>query len=306
MELLYSLEVFVKLAEVGSFTKAADAMQMSRPQATLAIQDLERSIGARLFHRTTRKVSLTVEGEAFYDRAKEILGEVASATTMFGSAGGPIRGRLRIDLPSVFGQLGFLKSLTDFSEKYPEIELTLGVTDRLIDLVAEGVDCTLRIGDLASSSLVARRIGAVRMVTCAAPSYLERMGVPQSLDDLSAHRAVKFLSGDNKRTLPWAFSLNGEESSMTPKGMVSVNESNAFVQCGVAGFGILQLPGFMVVRELAEGTLVEVLAEFRPKSRPVSLLYPSRTHVAPQVNAFAEWLRERFPMLEASWIEPAP
>jgi DNA-binding transcriptional LysR family regulator len=158
------MEVFVKVAEVGSFTKAADALEMSRPQATLTIQELEKSIGARLFHRTTSKVSLTADGEAFYDRAKEVLGNVAMEA--------------RVD-----------------------------------------------------------RSGA------------------------------------------------------------------ACAQCGVAGFGMIQLPGFLVVREMAEGTLVEVLKPFRPKPRPVSLLYPSRTHVAPQVNAFADWLRTRFPALQSEWIE---
>lgn len=304
MELLYSMEVFVKLAEVGSFTKAADAMELSRPQATLAIQELEQNIGARLFHRTTRKVSLTAEGEAFYDRAKEILGNVATATTMFGSQGAPIRGRLRIELPSVLGQLQFLELLTEFSAKFPNIELALGVTDRLVDLVAEGADCAIRIGELASSSLVGRRISAVKMLTCASPVYLQRFGVPQTLDDIGSHWGVKFLSGESRRALPWQFANDGQDVSVTPKGHISVNESNAYVQCGVAGFGMIQLPGLMVVRELAEGTLVEVLSQFRPKSRPVSLLYPSRTHIAPQVNAFADWLRQRFPALQPDWIEP--
>jgi len=295
--------VFVKVAEAGSFTKAADALEMSRPQATLTIQELEKSLGARLFHRTTRKVTLTAEGEAFYDRAKDILGSVASASTMFGSQGGPIRGRLRIELPSVFGQLRFIDLLSEFSDQYPEIELALGVTDRLVDLVAEGVDCAIRIGDLASSGLVGRRIGAVRMLMCAAPSYLARFGTPQTLEDLGSHWGVKLLSGESRRTLPWQFERGGQSIAVTPKGRTSVNESHAYVQCGAAGFGLIQLPGFMVVRELADGTLVEVLAPFRPKPRPVSLLYPSRTHVAPQVNAFADWLRERFPSLQAEWIE---
>ncbi|CAN7515846.1 LysR family transcriptional regulator [Rhizobacter sp. LjRoot28] len=303
MELLQSMEVFVKLAEVGSYTKAADAMQMSRPQATLVIQELERQIGARLLHRTTRKVTLTSEGEAFYDRAKDILGSVATATAMFGSAGGPVRGRLRIDLPSVFGQLPFFESLNDFAALYPEIELGLGVTDRLVDLVAEGIDCAIRIGDLTNSTLVARRIGAVKMVTCAAPAYLERMGTPESLADLNAHRGVKFMSGESRRPLPWLFKDAGQETSVNAIGRVSINESHAYVQCGVAGFGIVQLPGFMVDRELASGALVEVLQEFRPSARPVSLLYPSRTHVAPQVNVFAAWIRTSFPKLRPEWIE---
>lgn len=300
MELLNSMEVFVKLAEVGSFTKAAEAMQMSRPQATLVIQELERNLGARLLHRTTRKVRLTTEGEAFYERAKEILGNVATATSMFGRIGGSIRGRLRIDLPSVFGHPRFIEALTEFSDSYPDIEIALGVTDRLVDLVAEGVDCALRLGDLASSSMVGKRVGAVTMLTCASPDYLKKMGTPLSLDDLSAHWGVTFLSGENRRPLPWLFSDSGEEKAVIAKGRISVNESNVYVQCGIAGFGIIQLPGFMVDQELVDGSLVEILRPFRPQAKQVSLLYPSRTHVAPQVKAFAEWLVTKFPNLQTA------
>ena len=303
MEMLHAMEVFVKVAEVGSFTNAADAMEMSRPQASLTIQALEKSLGARLFHRTTRSVTLTAEGEVFYDHAKDILGSVSTATTLFGQRGRPVRGRLRIDLPSVFGQLGFVSALTEFAERHPDIELALGVTDRLVDLVAEGVDCAIRIGELTSSSLVARRMGALRMLTCAAPSYLQRMGTPQSVEEVSTHGGVKFLSGMSRRALPWQFSVDGEDTPVTPKGQVSVNETHAYVQCGVAGFGLIQLPGFVVGRELAEGTLVEVLRPFRPRARPVSLLYPSRTHVAPQVKVFADWLHQRFAQLQPDWME---
>lgn len=302
MELLNAMEVFVTVAEVGSFTKAADALQLNRPQATLAIQELEASLGARLLHRTTRKVSLTTEGEAFYERAKDILANVSAATSMFGGQGGALRGRLRIDMPAVFGQGVFMGALAEFTERHPDIELAIGVTDRLVDLVAEGVDCAVRIGELASSSLVAKRVGGVVQITCASPHYLKRMGAPSSLEDLVAHRGVQFLSGVNKRPLPWRFSEQGVERDIGVKGKVSVNDTNAYVQAGVAGFGILQLPGFMVGRELADGSLVEVLPAHRPKVRPVSVVYPSRSHVAPQVSAFVDWFSERFATLHPTWL----
>lgn len=303
MELLNAMEVFVKLAEVGSFTKAAEALDMNRPQATLAIQELERNLGARLLHRTTRRVRLTTEGELFYDRAKEILGDVAVATTMFGRTGDAIRGRLRVDLPSVFGSAFFVEALSEFSEAYPNIELAIGVTDRLVDLVAEGVDCAIRLGELTNSTLIGRRIGAVKMVTCASPGYLEKNGVPQSLEDLSAHWGVNFQSGVNRRPLPWLFAEHGEEKSVLPKGHISVNETNTYVQCGLAGFGMIQLPGVMVDAELRSGSLIEVLTDFRPKTKPISLVYPTRTHVAPQVSAFSDWLASRLTQLQPKWIE---
>lgn len=303
MELLQSMQLFARLAELGSFTRAADAMQIGRPQVTRAIQALEISLGVRLFQRTTRTVRLTSEGEQFYERVKTILGEVADATAMFSSPGSTLRGRLRIDIPTALSQPGLIEGLRAFSTRYPAIDLTLGVTDRTVDLVAEGVDCALRIGELPSSSLVASRIGLATMVTCAAPRYLKEHGEPQTLEDLSAHRGVTFLSGQNQRSLAWQFMDGGREQSHITRQGITVNESNAYVECGVAGFGILQAPGITLDRFLADGTLVEVLREFRPRPRPVSVLYPSRSHLAPQVEAFVCWVREQFPRLYGHWLE---
>lgn len=303
MELLKAMQIFARLAELGSFTKTAEAMQLGRPQVTRDIQELETSLGVRLFQRTTRNVRLTYEGEQFYERAKEILGDVAGATAMFGRPGAAMRGRLRVDIPTAFAQPEFIASLKDFATLYPEIELALGVTDRTVDLVAEGVDCALRIGDLPNSSLIARRIGQATMITCAAPSYLRAHGEPKVLGDLVEHQGVTFLSGQNNRPLPWHF-LNGtSEHTYVSRRGITVNESNAYVECGVAGFGILQAPGITLDRYLTDGSLIEVLRTYRPRPRPVSVLYPSRSHLAPQVHAFVEWLRERFPDPYGHWLE---
>ncbi|WP_256673681.1 MULTISPECIES: LysR substrate-binding domain-containing protein, partial [unclassified Pseudomonas] len=251
-------------------------VQAGRPHVTRTIQDLEASLGVRLFQRTTRKVKLTAEGERFYERVKEILATIAETTSMFDRSGPTLRGRLRIDIPTAFSQRSFMESLRKFKEAFPEIELALGVTDRTVDLVAEGIDCVFRIGDLPDSSMVAREIGAATMVTCASPGYLQACGAPITLQDLADHQCVSFLSGQNNRPLPWHFSVDGEDRPHTPHGGITVNESNAYVQCGVAGFGIVQAPGIAVETFLASGELVEVLRAFRPKPRLVSVLYPSR------------------------------
>jgi len=303
MELLQSMQVFAKLAELGSFTKAADAMQIGRPQVTRSIQELEASLDVRLFQRTTRRVTLTAEGEQFHKRVTEILASIAEATTMFVRTGAAVRGRLRIDIPSAFSQIGFIESLREFTQSHPEIELVLGVTDRAVDLVAEGVDCALRIGELPDSSLVAIRVGMATMVTCAAPSYLRKCGEPRTLQALGVHRGVNFLSGQDNRPLPWKFLEDGTERAFVSGRGILVNDSNAYVQCGVAGFGILQAPGITLDQYLASGALIEVLRAYRPRPRPVSVLYPSRSHLAPQVQAFIEWLRRRFPLLFRSWLE---
>ncbi|WP_225923502.1 LysR family transcriptional regulator [Pseudomonas vlassakiae] len=303
MELLQSMQVFTRLAELGSFTRAADAMQIGRPQVTRAIQELETSLGVRLFQRTTRTVRLTPEGEKYYARATQILADVAAASTMFSSPGSTLRGRLRVDIPTAFSQPALIERLKAFSDLHPAIELALGVTDRTVDLVAEGVDCVLRIGPLPSSSLVAARIGMATMVTCAAPRYLREHGEPKSLEELSAHLGVTFISGQNQRPLAWHFMDAGQEHSFISRQGITVNESNAYVQCGVAGFGLLQAPGIVLERFLADGTLTEVLQAYRPPPRPVSVLYPSRSHLAPQVEAFVCWVREQLPRLYGQWLE---
>ncbi len=305
MELLQSMQVFAHVAELGSFTKAADAAQLGRPQITRAIQDLEASLGVRLFQRTTRKVRLTTEGEQFYQRVVGILVSVAETTSMFARSGASLRGKLRIDIPTAFSQPAFIASLLAFSDSHPEVEMALGVTDRTVDLVAEGVDCVIRIGDLPDSSLIARRIGMATMVTCAAPAYLQAHGAPATPDDLAAHRGVSFLSGQSHRPLPWQFLQDGQDISYVSRHGIIVNESNAYVQCGVAGFGVLQAPGITLERYLADGSLVEVLDQYRPRARPVSVLYPSRSQLAPQVKAFVDWLSQRFPRLYSRWLEQA-
>ncbi|MDQ0654901.1 LysR family transcriptional regulator for bpeEF and oprC [Pseudomonas cedrina] len=303
MELLQSMRVFVRLAESGSFTKVAEATQTGRPYITRSIQELEASLGVRLFHRTTRKVNLTAEGERFYERVKCILADISNTTSMFDASGAMLQGRLRVDIPSAFSQRSFIESLKTFTATFPDIELIMGVTDRTVDLVAESIDCVLRIGELPDSSMVARHIGAVEMVTCAAPGYLKERGEPKTLDELVDHRGVNFLSGQSNRPLPWYFRTKGADQPFTCRGAITVNESNAYVHCAMAGFGIIQAPGIIVDAALSSGELVEVLQPYRPARRKVSVLYPSRTHLAPQVQAFADWLREHFPALHPTWFK---
>lgn len=303
MELLQSMRLFARLAELGSFTKAAESLDIGRPQVTRYIQELETSLGVRLFQRTTRKVALTAEGERFYERVQEILADISAATSMFDRTGATLVGRLRVDIPTAFAQIEFIKILKEFTSTFPGINMVLGVTDRAVDLIGEGIDCALRIGDLPDSTLIARPIAMATMVTCAAPEYLNEHGEPETLDDLASHRGVNFLSGQSNRTLPWHFSVKGQDRAFVSNAGITVTESNAYVQCGVSGFGIIQAPGITVAEYLDSGVLVEILKPYRPAPRPVSVLYPSRTHLAPQVQVFVEWLQERFPQIHPDWLE---
>ena len=248
MDNLAGFTAFVQAAETRSFVAAGRVLGISASAVGKSIARLEARLGVRLFQRTTRTVRLTSEGEQFYERVKAILDEVAGATAMFSSPGSTLRGRLRVDIPTAFSQPGLIESLRAFSTLYPAIELALGVTDRTVDLVAEGVDCALRIGELPSSSLVARRIGMATMITCAAPQYLKEHGEPKTLEDLRAHRGVTFLSGQNQRPLAWQFMDGAREQSHISRQGITVNESNAYVECGVAGFGTIQAPGITLDR----------------------------------------------------------
>lgn len=303
MELLQSMRLFARLAELGSFTRAAESMDIGRPQVTRYIKELEKTLGVRLFHRTTRKVALTTEGKLFYERVQEILADISTATSMFDRSGATLEGRLRVDIPSAFAQQEFINSLKGFTDAFPGIKVVLGVTDRAVDLVGEGIDCALRIGDLPDSTLIARPVGMATMVTCAAPKYLQEHGEPLTIADLNAHRGVNFLSGQNNRTLPWHFSIKGTDQAFISNAGISVTESNAYVKCCVAGFGIIQAPGITVAEYLSSGALVEVLRPYRPTPRPVTVLYPSRTHLAPQVQVFVEWLQELLPQIHSEWLE---
>lgn len=303
MELLQSLRVFARLADLGSFTKTANAMQINRPHVTHIIQELEASLGVRLFHRTTRKVILTAEGEAFYGRVTDILNDIAEATSLFSANDENICGRLRIDLPVALAQSCFMASLRDFNRTYPNISLILGVTDRTIDLIAEGVDCVVRLGELPNTSMVGRRIGMAPLITCASPGYLLEFGNPATLDELARHQAVNYFSGASRKPLEWRFLVNGKERVINLRSGILVNDSAAYIEAGLAGFGILQALGVSVDHHISSGALVEVLPQYRPKPRPISVLYPSRMHLAPQVRAFVDWVTEYFPALHGNWLE---
>jgi LysR family transcriptional regulator, regulator for bpeEF and oprC len=304
MDFLQSMQIFVSVVDHGSFTKAAAAMRMARPSVSTAVQGLETDLGARLLHRTTRNTTLTAEGEHFYERATQILAEVAEAKTLYRSKGTP-RGRLRVDLPVALARPVIIPRLPEFAAQYPHIEIILGVSDQPVDLIADGIDCVVRLGGLQNSSLVARRIAHARMVNCAAPAYLERHGTPACIHDLRSHQAVHFFSGRDRRVIDWHYLVDNEERTIKMKPAISVNDTEAFLHAGLAGFGLMQALGITVEGHLASGELVEILPDVRPNPRPISVLYPSKAHLAPQVRAFIEWVSEAFTRSTGLWLDPA-
>jgi LysR family transcriptional regulator for bpeEF and oprC len=294
MDRLQAMQVFTRVVDTNSFTRAAETLDLPRASVTTIIQNLEAFLGTRLMHRTTRRLSLTPDGAAYYERCVRILADVEETEASFQSGNKKPHGKLRIDMPGSIGRLLVIPSLCEFHTRYPDIDLQLGLSDRPVDLLQEGVDCVVRVGALQDSSLVARRIGLFEGVTCAAPDYIERAGMPASLEDLDNHKAVNYFSSRTGRTLDWAFLVDGKEIEVKMKSIVSVNDADAYVTCGLEGFGLIQPALFMVLPHLRSGQLVEVLPELKPLPMPISAVYPHSRHLSPKVRVFVDWIAELF------------
>lgn len=289
MNMIEAMEIYVAVVEQGSYTRAAESLRLHRPALSKAIQNLEQELNVQLLHRTTRKIHVTPEGDEFYGRCKQLLADLSDTVAWF-SPDRPPRGKLRVDVPVTLAKAFIIPSLPRFRELYPEIELILGSSDHQVDLIAEGIDCAVRLGELDSSSLVARRIGTVSMVTCAAPSYLEQHGAPTALDDLNDHFAVNFLIDHRRQIMPWKFQIDGESQSVTLKSGIVVDDSEAFLCCGLAGLGILQGLRPSLQPHIESGELVEILPDLKTIPKPVSLLLTDRKYRSPKVRAFMDWL----------------
>ncbi|WP_319411311.1 LysR substrate-binding domain-containing protein [uncultured Cohaesibacter sp.] len=294
MDFIRQIGVFVTVAEQGSFARAAEALHMTRPAVSNAISDLEKSLGARLLHRTTRRTLLSGEGNMFLEHARGLLKDVERTRNLFGGTADQPRGRLRVEIPVALALPIIIPNLPQFSTRYPDIELMLGVSDQPADLLAEGIDCTLRIGPPPTGRLVGRTIGYIRLVTCASPAYLKAHGTPVKIDDLHHHSSVAYFSGRDRRIQPWLLCEDGEIRSVTVPSSIHVNDTAAFVACAVAGYGLIQATRPSILAQLRSGDLVEVLAGQQAKGRQISVLYPARDHLAPQVRAFIDWMIDLF------------
>ncbi|KAG8154622.1 putative multidrug efflux transcriptional regulator CeoR [Burkholderia catarinensis] len=294
MDRLQAMQVFTRVVDTSSFTKAAETLGLPRASVTTIIQNLEAFLGVRLMHRTTRRLSLTPDGAAYYERCVRILADVEETEASFQANNRKPHGKLRIDMPGSIGRLLVIPSLCEFHTRYPDIDLQLGLSDRPVDLLQEGVDCVIRVGALQDSSLVARRVGLFECVTVASPDYLERYGEPRTIEDLNDHKAVNYFSSRTGRTIDWSFLIDGKETEIKMNSIVSVNDADAYVTCGIEGFGLTQPPLFMVLPHLREGRLKEVLPGIKPLPMPISVVYPHSRHLSPKVRVFVDWIAEVF------------
>ncbi len=296
MDQLQAIRAFARVVEAGNFTRAADSLDM--PNATLSklVQELEAHLGVRLLQRTTRRVTVTPEGQDYYAKASRVLRDLEDIDSSFNIARSKPRGHLRIDVGGSTARDVLLPLLPDFLARYPDIRIDLGVSDRSVDLIGDNVDCVIRGGALDASSLVARSIGQASMVTCATPEYLRQNGIPAYPEELrNGHRLVSYLSPQNGRAVPFRFERNGERSELKIEHRIGVNESNAHLAACVAGLGIIQTFSYAAAGALRDGTLVEILADWRPAPYPFHVVYPQNRYVTHRLRVFIDWLVQCFP-----------
>lgn len=294
MDTLQAMRVFVRIVEAGSLTRAADSSGMSMPTVSKLLQTLEHHLGCKLMNRTTRKVSLTEDGHAYYQRCVNVLSEIDDMEASLSRAKVAPKGRLKINLPTALAKHLVIPALPEFVAQYPDIHIELGLTDRQVDVIGEGVDCVVRVGALADSGLVAKRIGSMTTCVCASADYLARYGTPMMIADLDQHVAVNYISGDTGRPRIWEFLVDGETKSVPMRGAVSVNDADAYVACVLAGLGLGKTALYLVEPYLRDGRLQEVLRPFNAKPRPVSLLYVPNRHLPQKLKLFIDWINALF------------
>lgn len=292
MDRFNAMRVFTRIVELGGFAKAADSLQLPRASVTILIKQLEAHLGVQLLQRTTRQVSPTLDGAAYYQRCVQLLTDLEETEAVFSASRQNPRGTLSIDMPTGIGRLIVIPALPAFTARYPQIELEIGLNDRTVDLIREGVDCVLRGGLALDESLVARPLAMMDQLTLASPGYLERFGTPSVLDDLAGHRMVEYVSSVSGKRFGLEFHDAGGLREVNLPKTVAVNSSEGYFAACEAGFGLIQAPYYHARRQLAQGTLMEVLPRHAPPTMALTALYPPHRQLSQRVRVFIDWLVE--------------
>ncbi|WP_250452115.1 LysR family transcriptional regulator [Caballeronia sp. ATUFL_M2_KS44] len=299
MDRFLAMKVFARVVESGSFSKAADALRLPPASVSRTLQALEAHLGARLLNRTTRSISITEDGEAYYERCVRVLGEVDDMEASLSHSKLSPKGNVKVSLPQVMAKSTIIPALPEFFAAYPDIGVELLLTDRQVDLVEDAVDCVVRVGAIGDVGLVAKRIGAYTQITCASPGYIERYGEPQTLDDLDRHLAVGYVLNKSGRVRNWEFVVDGEARSIALKHKIAVNDGDSYIACGLAGLGLIQSSSYTLAPYLQSGALRRVLTDFPAHPRVVSVLYAANRHQPRRVRVFIDWVAELYARLPA-------
>jgi DNA-binding transcriptional LysR family regulator len=294
MDRLDAMQAFARVVEAGSFTKAADTLHMSKTSVTQLVQQLEARLRVKLLNRTTRKVAVTADGAAYYERVVRLLADVDDAETSLSSASALPRGRLRVDVPSPLARMLLVPALPAFHARYPDIQLDMGVSDRMVDVIGDNVDCVVRGGALTNQSLMARRVGDLQLGVYAAPAYLAREGTPAHPGELedTHHRIVGFLWSRSGKAFPYAMHRGDERIEVQGRYVLSVDDGNAYLAAGLAGLGVLWLPHYMARPHLASGELVPLFEDWRLDPMPLYVAFPPNRHVSAKLRVFIEWVAQ--------------
>jgi LysR family transcriptional regulator, regulator for bpeEF and oprC len=291
---LRTLSIFVKVAERKSFVRAAADLDITQSGVSNAIKRLEEQTGTRLLARTTRRVSLTEDGAAFFERCRQALADIEEAELVLKESRQKISGNLRVDMSVAFGRLKMVPLLSAFQAEYPDVKLSLTFTDRYVDLIEEGIDVAVRLGVLHDSSLIARRLTAAQYKLVGTPGYFAKHGKPKSLDDVAKHNCLAFTSRDTRLTRDWRFLAGKSETTLTPRGTMSFSDGGALCEAACSGYGLAQMHDYYLNTEIARGKLVSVLDQFKPQPDPIWLVYPPTRHLSPKVRAFVDFMTARF------------
>ncbi|MCU4182454.1 LysR family transcriptional regulator [Bosea sp. BH3] len=295
MDQLTAMRAFVRVVEAGTFTRAADLLEMPKPTVTKLIQQLETHLRARLLNRTTRRVTVTMDGAAYYERALRLLSELDELDASMTLAQARPSGRLKVDCSSALATSVIIPALHEFHARYPDIQVDLGLSDRAADLLAENLDCAIRAGEIVDQSLIARRVGEMQLISCATPDYLARAGTPRHPRELEeSHHIVAYRPAQTGRVMPFFYQNHSEAIEVTGRYTVSVNDGMGYLAAALAGLGVVQLPTFMARAPIAEGRLVPILLDWCTGPKPLHIVYPPNRHLSNKVRVFVDWLAELF------------
>jgi DNA-binding transcriptional LysR family regulator len=294
MDRFDAMRAFARVVEAGSFTKAAETLHMSKTTMTQLVQQLEARLRVKLLNRTTRQVKVTADGAAYYERVLRLLADLEDADTSLSSASASPKGRLRVDVPSPLARMILVPALPAFHARYPDIQIDMGVSDRMVDVIGDNVDCVVRGGELTDQSLIARRVAELKLAVYAAPSYLERAGTPSHPHELedTDHRIVGFTWARTGKAFPYAMRRDGESISVHGRYVLAVDDGNAYLAAGLAGLGILWLPHYMSEPHVARGELVPLFEGWRLDPMPLYVAYPPNRHVSAKLRVFIDWVVE--------------
>ncbi|HCI5741596.1 TPA: LysR family transcriptional regulator [Klebsiella pneumoniae] len=293
MDRFDAMRAFARVVEAGSFTKAAQTLHMSKTTVTQLIQQLESRLRVRLLHRTTRKLGVTPDGAVYYERVIRLLADMEDAENSLSSAAMTPRGRLRVDVPSPLARLILVPALPAFHARYPDIQIDMGVSDRVVDLIGDNVDCVLRGGQITDQSLIARHVGDLQIGVYVAPSYVERLGAPAHPRELqnTDHCIVGFLSSRTSKIDPLVLSEN-ERIEITSNYVLAVDDGNAYLEAGLVGLGVIALPNYMAAAHQAVGALIPLFTQWRISPMPLYLAFPPNRHVNAKLRVFIDWIVE--------------